>query len=115
MRGVTRERIHQYPVKRISTHTPHAGSDPVLYELGHWEIISTHTPHAGSDVPGRGLYVCKVEISTHTPHAGSDGVSKRHPSLQIISTHTPHAGSDYSKPKFTWIYSNFNPHSPCGE
>ena len=33
--------------------------------------ISTRTPHAGSDRVGR-LVLCAGDISTRTPHAGSD-------------------------------------------
>ena len=33
----------------ISTHTPHAGRDPVADRMHQNECISTHTPHAGRD------------------------------------------------------------------
>ena len=32
-----------------------------------------------------------------------------------ISIHTPHAGSDRYPTACTYYFSDFNPHSPCGE
>ena len=57
---------------RISTRTPHAGSDaPVLHGVLLGIVISTRTPHAGSDLRQIGVIV-RIAISTRTPHAGSD-------------------------------------------
>ena len=123
--------------KKISIHTPHAGSDAKLKRLQQSTLyfnphspcgerpeeafakmenttISIHTPHAGSDFYSSFLSPAAI-ISIHTPHAGSDL-----PVLLVvlpgqISIHTPHAGSD---PGFIAAFLNrvdFNPHSPCGE
>ena len=95
MRGVTRSSGFESCAVSISTHTPHAGSDPPSVRLSLvFCTISTHTPHAGSDqkdvfksidfdkflptLPMRGVTVfgyriaISIKISTHTPHAGSD-------------------------------------------
>ena len=76
--------------------------------------ISTRTPHAGSDVArvDEALDGC---ISTRTPHAGSDNRVERDILVMQISTRTPHAGSDIKWPITFQKYTNFNPHSPCGE
>ena len=56
--------------------------------------ISTHTSHAGRD-PLKSLFIIQfIEISTHTSHAGRD---MQHPDILsqgLISTHTSHAGRD---------------------
>ena len=55
------------------------------------------------------------EISIHTPHAGSDRQFRKMQRLICISIHTPHAGSDSNLLPSLDRFSNFNPHSPCGE
>ena len=121
----------------ISTHTPHAGSDPHDRACGFRARISTHTPHAGSD--SRHVEVFHLmRISTHTPHAGSDSWQVSSHSTRdrfqltlpmrgamcssssvvakiTISTHTPHAGSDAIAPPHRIRTIDFNSHSPCGE
>ena len=49
MRGVTRPQLARVHVERISTRTPHAGSDSCGARSQLWRFISTRTPHAGSD------------------------------------------------------------------
>ena len=49
MRGVTWEDGHEDIVVKISTRTPHAGSDYPLRQPKAIMPISTRTPHAGSD------------------------------------------------------------------
>ena len=61
----------EHAVKLISTHAPHAGSDPnrIVGEVD--GLISTHAPHAGSDASTPSVQPALL-ISTHAPHAGSD-------------------------------------------
>ena len=54
-------------------------------------------------------------ISTRTPHAGSDHAGWRGYRDHAISTRTPHAGSDGVARYLQRAFSDFNPHSPCGE
>ena len=56
MRDVTLADQIDALIRRVSTHTPHAGRDDMTAEEA-WEIarVSTHTPHAGRDVGN--LYV----------------------------------------------------------
>ena len=49
MRGVTAELAEDRRMRRISTRTPHAGSDPFNAQANDVAKISTRTPHAGSD------------------------------------------------------------------
>ncbi len=51
MRGVTNWTNLAKRIIRISTRTPHAGSDDGLAEVEITALISTRTPHAGSDLP----------------------------------------------------------------
>ena len=72
MRGATHLRKFISDTRKISIHTPHAGSDHDSPDTASDHDISIHTPHAGSDIVAlrqRGVY---VQISIHTPHAGSD-------------------------------------------
>ena len=77
--------------------------------------ISTRTPHAGSDGLRHGVRAVRVHISTRTPHAGSDGKVRLEPLVDDISTRTPHAGSDAHASSTNYPVFDFNPHSPCGE
>ena len=50
MRGVTGAQGQGIRQEDISTHTPHAGRDLVVFCFAsHADVISTHTPHAGRD------------------------------------------------------------------
>ena len=94
MRGVTRRTAITRLRYRISTRTPHAGSDTELPDTcSERFLISTRTPHAGSDLtmPNSNAFTL---ISTRTPHAGSDRAHRRPQAAFPISTRTPHAGSD---------------------
>ena len=116
MRGVTRRCDVDAQTRRISTRTPHAGSDDAPFSRCDDCFISTRTPHARSDVSSR-LYLAlaalfqpalpmrgvtqriarreiRDAISTRTPHAGSDQLDERDERKEAISTRTPHAGSD---------------------
>ena len=92
LRGATVGLLFDGVVRRISIHTPLAGSDLLL-----------HAPK------------CKVNISIHTPLAGSDFYLREIGASTIISIHTPLAGSDPDFWRMLWRRTNFNPHSPCGE
>ena len=52
MRGATPLEQPYRVERKISIHTPHAGSDAAhdRLDLDH-DLISIHTPHAGSDPP----------------------------------------------------------------
>ena len=71
MRGVTGARRIQHTELRISTRTPHAGSDGDAEQGRYRGLISTRTPHAGSDEVSAKIEQYR-QISTRTPHAGSD-------------------------------------------
>ncbi len=72
MRGVTRRTAITRLRYRISTRTPHAGSDlECAAFLQPYVGISTRTPHAGSDLAAA-MLANPIIISTRTPHAGSD-------------------------------------------
>ena len=77
--------------------------------------ISTRTPHAGSDDEFLRKAEPVLQISTRTPHAGSDFDFLVAYRLGHISTRTPHAGSDHTPLFHVRDRSYFNPHSPCGE
>ena len=73
MRGATPLEQPYRVERKISIHTPHAGSDAAhdRLDLDH-DLISIHTPHAGSDAAHDRLDLDHDLISIHTPHAGSD-------------------------------------------
>ena len=136
------ERLSAYEQKaaiiHISIHTPHAGSDAVEMKLRDVFVISIHTPHAGSDCLKTGwgklfynfnphspcgerlvvsmVIYFNIEISIHTPHAGSDALlsftAVKNPLFQST---LPMRGATSSLCGIFDVYSNFNPHSPCGE
>ena len=94
MRGVTRRTAITRLRYRISTRTPHAGSDlECAAFLQPYVGISTRTPHAGSDLAAA-MLANPIIISTRTPHAGSDFPVTVWRHAADISTRTPHAGSD---------------------
>ena len=79
------------------------------------ERISTRTPHAGSDLQREIIQTESKLISTRTPHAGSDSRERDAHDQLHISTRTPHAGSDLTGTIDFEKWFDFNPHSPCGE
>ena len=94
MRGVTRRCDVDAQTRRISTRTPHAGSDDAPFSRCDDCFISTRTPHAGSDVSSR-LYLALAAL--FQPALPMRGVTQRIARREIrdaISTRTPHAGSD---------------------
>ena len=78
----------------ISTHTPLAGRDNLMYYIRKAFPISTHTPLAGRDIFCSDLSDPR-QISTHTPLAGRDETVCQYTGLKDISTHTPLAGRDW--------------------
>ena len=124
-------------VERISTHTPHAGRDPLpivvcyfpwIFQLtrpmrGATRIpptrrsvstISTHTPHAGRDLTVLSIDFSPLKISTHTPHAGRDypelfGINPR----RDFNSHAP-CGARHNQEYFQDASFYFNSHAPCG-
>ena len=116
MRGVTRRTAITRLRYRISTRTPHAGSDdhvrkhdsalvqfqPALPMRGVTSNMTCGMPinRFQPALPMRGVTPssrctrCPGTISTRTPHAGSDPVLHGVLLGIVISTRTPHAGSD---------------------
>ena len=94
MRGATLHLWFSLYTKRISIHTPHAGSDTC------WTMTrrrrTNFNPHSPcGERPVRLVpWPPTFPISIHTPHAGSDVGVKNAVGAIIISIHTPHAGSD---------------------
>ncbi|EOQ37160.1 hypothetical protein HMPREF1526_02079, partial [Butyricicoccus pullicaecorum 1.2] len=122
----------------ISIHTPHAGSDhswanmrrlqhdfnphsPCGERRGVWRaavqgIISIHTPHAGSDLTLTSRSRMVAIFQSTLPMRGATLTDGATLTVVDISIHTPHAGSDRVLVHFSsFCYTNFNPHSPCGE
>ena len=94
MRGVTRARAQARSGQRISTRTPHAGSDPDAEHLRQGCAISTRTPHAGSDHHVRGPPSACRKFQPALPMRGVTPHEVLQPVVVQISTRTPHAGSD---------------------
>ena len=88
--------------QRISTHTPLAGRDRCLSNLGTEIPISTHTPLAGRDT-------LRLEKS-----AQRSRFLLTRPSRGKISTHTPLAGRDLEQAKAQAEQYNFYSHAPRG-
>ena len=93
MRGVTQVVCRRFEIGRISTRTPHAGSDLERGGQLHIDVISTRTPHAGSDVDSVHK-LCVVGFQPALPMRGVTLRADLHVRLRLISTRTPHAGSD---------------------
>ena len=74
--------------------------------------ISTHTPHAGRDKLERFFHVV-VDISTHTPLARRDMYTLSLYRERTISTHTPLARRDLYDPSRAIIMANFYSHASC--
>ena len=67
MRGVTHGLEQRDLLLRISTRTPHAGSDPLALQPGRRGAISTRTPHAGSDMGEKSRAVRLSDFNPHSP------------------------------------------------
>ena len=116
-RGATQEGLSQKIELQISTHTPLAGRDCIVYQGRNrpYDFYS-HAPRGARRVlepgeverigflltrPSRGAttffmsFTLSAIISTHTPLAGRDELSYNYTRLFPISTHTPLAGRDY--------------------
>ena len=137
MRGATDQYKPCVYLENISIHTPHAGSDAAQPDSSSSvDIFQSTLPMRGattricdirrvsrfqSTLPmRRATRPGRVEpnvsfISIHTPHAGSDYMAGPPDISSEISIHTPHAGSDRYPTACTYYFSDFNPHSPCGE
>ena len=106
-----RPNVYIDPNKRISIHTPHAGSDKQKSLPPPNLEISIHTPHAWN-MPG----VREDKFQSTLPMRGATLKLFANRQGFTISIHTPHAGSD---PTCLWLACTyppyFNPHSPCGE
>ena len=70
MRGVTRQRPHGRVARRISTRTPHAGSDARHGHERRGCEISTRTPHAGSDAMDWATIMSALEFQPALPMRG---------------------------------------------
>ncbi len=105
-----RPNVYIDPNKRISIHTPHAGSDKQKSLPPPNLEISIHTPHAWN-MPG----VREDKFQSTLPMRGATSKSRFNHSPRRISIHTPHAGSDYNIVLMGKTERHFNPHSPCGE
>ena len=81
----------------ISIHTPHAGSDVIMFIIFGHLTISIHTPHAGSDQATFIVFVIHVSFQSTLPMRGVTFLHPVSPVLSAISIHTPHAGSDRCK------------------
>ena len=115
LRGATSDPCRRSSRRKISIHTPLAGSDMGARTIQQSVRISIHTPLAGSD-PLHALRRRTRGISIHTPLAGSD--HHFHAGIyfaRYISIHTPLAGSDTAARRTHREIRHFNPHSPCGE
>ena len=67
MRGVTALLALRAVGYRISTRTPHAGSDLARVLRRERILISTRTPHAGSDVARPAFLRFHVDFNPHSP------------------------------------------------
>ena len=67
MRGVTLDAGYVIRLERISTRTPHAGSDTTARLNLEIQLISTRTPHAGSDHALHGLRLLGFHFNPHSP------------------------------------------------
>ena len=98
----------------ISIHAPRTGSDRVLRQGTHIEVISIHAPRTGSDEENLVARLRRT-ISIHAPRTGSDAHQRAHGLAQTISIHAPRTGSDSASTAGDGHTSHFNPRSPHGE
>ncbi len=102
-------------LRRISIHTPHAGSD--RQELQNEDDTKYFNPHSpcGERRSSRCLLDCSCSISIHTPHAGSDPRQLRPKTKDFyFNPHSP-CGERPWVQGICKHFLYFNPHSPCGE
>ena len=113
------ERLHQCAIhssiQAISIHTPHAGSDDFPLKRRH--SSRNFNPHSPcGERPHKWITQSRhILFQSTLPMRGATGSSRPTNRIMRISIHTPHAGSDgklFGNPR---RYSDFNPHSPCGE
>ena len=117
MRGATRCFGITFVCRKISIHTPHAGSDTIFpwwYQphqhfnphspcgerplpvviAATLHLISIHTPHAGSDFDGVEKDWKNNGFQSTLPMRGATNEPEKCGCVKGISIHTPHAGSD---------------------
>ena len=139
MRGATTATASKRRNRRISIHTPHAGSDEKPHSSSSTrKLFQSTLPMRGATPPDTAILTQDIQFQSTLPMRGATrfglyyilsflnfnphspcgerlckiNISRRH---TIISIHTPHAGSDVFKISHTSLVVNFNPHSPCGE
>ena len=100
--------------QRISTHTPLAGRDRCLSNLGTEIPISTHTPLAGRDTLRLEKSAQRSRFLLTRPSRGATSGAGYIFSLGKISTHTPLAGRDLEQAKAQAEQYNFYSHAPRG-
>ena len=100
--------------QRISTHTPLAGRDRCLSNLGTEIPISTHTPLAGRDTLRLEKSAQRSRFLLTRPSRGATWNRRKHRLNSIISTHTPLAGRDLPVFGFVTAVNNFYSHAPRG-
>ena len=83
----------------ISTHTPLAGRDSVIWIVRMYHIISTHTPLAGRDTAEDILKSSPNNFYSHAPCGTWRSIDVMDRYGFTISTHTPLAGRDAMR---TW-------------
>ena len=122
----------------ISTHAPHAGSDPSLPSTSHrqcdfnprspcgerpapltcpcpWLYFNPRSPCGERPCQRRRSGPC-ADISTHAPHAGSDKLATLYTiKNQIFQPTLPMRGATPGIIQRRAKNGNFNPRSPCGE